>query len=195
MAVKTNLGATDVERASSECEPASEARAAREHLDRVMESLPPVVANPQYATAYGASHAAAAASGECPFCKPEWQAEALHDYEGWIVRLNPFPGKDRLSRTVRHHLLFAKRSHEGPEYQLTPDDLFAIGKLKEACYDEFHVGTIGLALRDGEPVYAGRTIVHPHLHGVVPNVLTVTAVNGVACAPTQIVVPFDFPFG
>ena len=84
-------------------------------------------------------------------------------------------------------ILFVKDSHE--DVLIPNQDWLAIGLLAGWAEREFNLKGYGLAIRIGYPLWSGRTILHPHVHLIVPNVVENPETH------EQKAIPVDFPIG
>jgi hypothetical protein len=147
--------------------------------DRSKDSEP-VVANVHYGGNYMDKLVQAAASGACIFCDERWLAGMLCRHDGWGIRLSEYPMKDRQGNAVAHHFLVVPLHHQR---DVTSADWQAISWLIGWAKENFGITGGCLTLRDGDPLFSGRTVMHAHVHYVVPNVI-----DGAA-------IPADFPVG
>jgi diadenosine tetraphosphate (Ap4A) HIT family hydrolase len=148
-----------------------------------------VVANTHYGGGYTQELVDAAATHQCIFCKPEFQAKALHEVSDaslrnrWLVLHNNYPATDRQGGHPEFQLLIISADHRDDTKPLDGIDWSLITFLVETCKEELGIKGGCYFFRDGDPLIAGRTVRHTHVHYYVPRV-----VDGK-------VVPIDIPAG
>ncbi len=131
-----------------------------------------VVANVHYGGDYRASLEEARRTGECIFCKPEFQEKKLMASFGeWIVLRNDYPTKDREGIKPDLQLLFVSVTHGNDEQSLSVRDFSAISYLLVRCKEKFGIKGGCFFFRDGDPAICGRTVRHPHAHYYIPRVV------------------------
>lgn len=135
-----------------------------------------VVSNIQYGGEYREQLVQAAATGQCIFCKPDFQAKALHEANdaslkyGWLVLHNNYPTTDRQGGHPQFQLLIMSKEHRDDTKPLDGIDWVLITGLVEACKEEFGIKGGCYFLRDGDSTISGRTVRHTHVHYYVPRV-------------------------
>ncbi len=137
-----------------------------------------VVANIHYGGEYEGQLREAQSRGECPLCKqiredPKIIVEhTLH----WYVKRNPYPpyaGEpphregDTRPRAAQAFLIIPFQCITDT-HQLLPEDWLEVLQLFSQLRGQEGVRGGGLALRFGDPVLSGRTILHLHFHVIVP---------------------------
>lgn len=153
----------------------------------------PVAGNLQYAAGeYRQRLEESAGQGTCIMCSPFFQADPrypiLQRRRRWFVRerTREYPSPDRGGNYPRRYLLIVSFTHDD---HIGSDDWVAIGTLFDWAVREFEIKGGGLCTRFGDQ-RGGRTIFHPHLHIVEPNLREQEIIGGIPVA-----VPWDFPVG
>lgn len=103
---------------------------------------------------------------QCPFCPGQlhWHKEPiLKEVSDWLITKNSWPYKD-----TTHHLLLIGRAHHERFEELTPADWESIRQLIAWAVVEFKIPGGGFAMRFGETTHTGATVVHLHVHLIVP---------------------------
>lgn len=127
-----------------------------------------VVANIEYGGDYREQLEEAARTGQCIFCKPEFQIHKLHTAGEWMVCHCKYPAKGRDNKPARFHFLFVCLSHRDDTAPLSAKDFESILELLAWCKKMHDIEGGCLFYRDGDPFLSGRTVRHPHVHYVVP---------------------------
>lgn len=132
-----------------------------------------VVANLHYGGDYREQLRRAQQTGDCIFCGNPIQKEGvLFESSDWLLRENRFPTKDAEDEMPAHHfLIISKRHRENDCIAIDPDDWVQIASLIHQTRVAFGIVGGGLVHRIGEPVWSGATILHCHIHFIVPRVL------------------------
>lgn len=153
-------------------------------------SVSQVVANLQYGGEYRDKLEEARKTGQCPFCKPEFQENALKQCGNWIVMKNNYPMDDWEGGKPALQLLFVSVSHGSDLLFPTAPDFAAIEVLIRWCKGKFGFGGGGFCFRDGDPELSGKTVRHPHAHYIVPRRRPNSEGSG-----ELVTIPVNFPVG
>ncbi len=134
-----------------------------------MKKAAAVVANIGYGGRYRERLQSAAQTGRCIFCGDRIQKKGhLKTIGGWILRFNRYPTKDREKKPPKYHFLIIPRRHFLDYGQLEATDHKAIDALIRWARKRYEIRGGGLFHRLGDPDLSGATILHFHMHFVVP---------------------------
>lgn len=133
-----------------------------------------VVANLQYGGAYREQLEDAQQTGRCIFCGPDFQQDpqkVLYRIGGWFVRSNDYPTKDIDGENPEYHFLIISERHLTTEVEeLSDDDVLAVARLTRWLKNQYNIRGGGSCERFGDPLWSGLTIVHAHVHVIMPRV-------------------------
>ncbi len=135
----------------------------------------PVVANLHYGGAYRGQLEAAARSGNCIFCGKRIQKiGVLYETRHWLIRHNQFPEKDSGGQNPEYHFLIISKTHLPNDCNiLSGQHRTEIDELTRWARDTFKIYGGGLIHRTGDPIWSGTTILHFHIHFIVPRVVEI----------------------
>lgn len=105
---------------------------------------------------------------KCPFCPGQlhWHKEPiLKEENGWLITRNSWPYQN-----AAHHFLLIGREHHDRFDELSSADWETIRGLINWAITEFKLPGGGIAMRFGETTYTGATVVHFHIHMIVPEI-------------------------
>jgi len=103
---------------------------------------------------------------QCPFCPGQlhWHKEPiLKEENGWLITKNSWPYQN-----AAHHFLLIGRTHHDRFDELTAADWETIRTLINWAIAEFKLPGGGIAMRFGQTSHTGATVVHFHIHLIVP---------------------------
>ena len=105
-------------------------------------------------------------TGKCPFCPDNFKYHKkpiLKKYQGWLCTENSWPYEN-----TKHHFIIISKKHKETFSDLTLDDFKAIKYLVNWLVKEYNIKGGGLTMRFGEQKYTGASVLHLHLHLIVP---------------------------
>jgi diadenosine tetraphosphate (Ap4A) HIT family hydrolase len=115
----------------------------------------------------------------CPLCTLKWHTNPILKTLGkWFVTetFQPYPN-------AAMHFLIIGKQHKKSLMELTPSDWNDISALQKWAIKKYDIKGGGIAMRFGDTAYTGATIVHIHMHLIVPKLKRGRAI------------PVMFPFG
>jgi diadenosine tetraphosphate (Ap4A) HIT family hydrolase len=139
----------------------------------------PLVANLHYGGDYKDTLKESARTGVCVFCREEfWKKKIIVELNGWIVVQNQYATKDRDGNDPEHHFLILPTRHIDNEFgsEITGDDWETIFHIIVLLQKEMKLRGGGIVMRFGDSTISGRTVLHAHIHLVVPHVSSAGAV-------------------
>ncbi len=117
----------------------------------------------------------------CPFCPKnfKWHTNPiLRREKSWLITksFNSY-------KNAKHHFIILCKSHKERFQELTQGDWKQISSLINWAIRTFKLPGGGVAMRFGDTKYTGATVVHLHLHLIIPRIRNNKAL------------PVYFPFG
>lgn len=105
---------------------------------------------------------------KCPFCMPNlrsYHTEVLYEYDHWIATHNQWPYEG-----TQEHWLLILREHAERLSKIQPEAWSELGMV--VCELERTLGLSGgaLAMRFGDSHVTGATVLHLHVHLIVPQI-------------------------
>ncbi|MEK7632822.1 MAG: hypothetical protein AAB473_03450 [Patescibacteria group bacterium] len=122
----------------------------------------------------------------CRFCQQSWRDNALASYGGWIAVPNERPRTDALFIQPLYQILFTPIDHSTE--RITAAGFAAFVHLRDELIERFGLKGYGICIREGDRLYSGQIMQHPHIHMIVPQIVTLS--DGSLHAST-----FNFPIG
>jgi diadenosine tetraphosphate (Ap4A) HIT family hydrolase len=125
--------------------------------------------DPRYAKSgeYGKVISEIEKTGKCPFCEDEFKYHKnpiLDEDSGWISTECSWP----YPNAKWHFMILNLKEHKTKITQLTDHDLLIIFRLIMRLISKFGIDGGAIAMRFGEPKFTGATVLHLHIHLIVP---------------------------
>jgi len=114
-------------------------------------------------------------SGECIFCENRiQQLDVIYKTTNWLIRHCGFPIKDAENQNPQFHFLIISKDHRPNDCSaISGWDIAEILDIIRVVQGVFQIKGGGLVHRVGNAQWSGATILHCHLHFIIPRVIKV----------------------